>query len=169
MSNKLKQIRRLIEGEVGYSLDINTRRRDVVFARAVYYRVARDMFNGENRYSLSAIGKELGKDHATVLHALRNVVGQAMNDEYYAQLYSSVLNAVKKIKATSPTVVDNIDVQDLREHNVRLAMENSELKRRLRSAMGHSDRFAVITSKLSEEQLEQVYEKIDVMVKLLNA
>lgn len=169
MSNKLKQIRRLIEKEVGYSLDINTRRRDVVFARAVYYRVARDMFDGENRYSLAAIGKELGKDHATVLHALRNVVDHAMGDEYYSELYRSVLNAVRKIKPSSSAVVQDADVEKLREHNVKLAMENSELKRRLRAALGQSDRFAVITSRLNEEQLEQVYEKVGIMAKVLNA
>ena len=48
----------------------NTRKREVIDARAFYYELARRLTN----YSLDKIGKPLGKNHATVSHSLKNVV-----------------------------------------------------------------------------------------------
>ena len=54
-----------------FKLDIRnqTRKREYVEARAFYYELARKI----TIHSLAEIGKPLGKDHATVIHGLRNV------------------------------------------------------------------------------------------------
>ena len=45
------------------------RKRNYVYARAIYYRITRDL----TVESLADIGKPLKKNHATVVHALNNV------------------------------------------------------------------------------------------------
>ena len=55
-----------------FKIDIRnqTRKRNYVEARAFYYELARKITN----YTLKDIGKPLGKDHATVLYGLMNIV-----------------------------------------------------------------------------------------------
>ena len=55
--------------EFGYDWMENTRKRETVYQRAIYFKLAKD-YTSE---SLSKIGNSVGRDHATVLHAI-NVV-----------------------------------------------------------------------------------------------
>ena len=55
-----------------FEIDIRntTRKREYVEARAFYYEIARKVTN----FSLEEIGRQVDKDHATVLYALMNIV-----------------------------------------------------------------------------------------------
>jgi len=150
MNSKLKEIRRVIEKQVGHPLDLNSRKRDVILARALYYKVARDFFNGDSRFSLSAIGKELGKDHATVLHSIKRT---GVEDESKDEVRSGYVKKFMRLK----------------KKNSDLVLENERLQRLLDQASKSSDRFTKMTKHLDENQLEQVYEKVDLMVRVMNA
>lgn len=166
MSSKLKQIRRLIEDQVGFSLDLNTRKRDVVLARAVYYMVARDSTKGANQISLSAIGKELGKDHATVLHAINNNSFQIMDDEYYSELYNAVMAQVQDNKVDRGFTITSPEES---KRTTELYLENVRLRNKLKKLVTYSDRFAQLTVDLDEDQLEDVYQKVELMARVANA
>lgn len=174
MNSKLKEIRRVIEKQVGHPLDLNSRKRDVILARALYYRVARDFFNGDSRFSLSAIGKELGKDHATVLHSLRKVGDYVMIDDHYRAIYDMAMNTIKRtsVEDESKDVARSGYVKKfmrLKKKNSDLVLENERLQRLLDEASKSSDRFTKMTKHLDEDQLEQIYEKVDLMVRVMNA
>ena len=67
MTVQLETIRDYIEANIKVNLKKKTRTRDMAYARAVYYKLAK-------RYTvqpLSSIGKLVGRDHATVLHGLK--------------------------------------------------------------------------------------------------
>lgn len=166
MSSKLKQIRQLIEDQVGFSLDLNTRKRDVVLARAVYYKVARDFRGERNQISLSDIGKELGKNHATVLHALNNVSFHIMDDEYYSDLYKIVMNEVSENVGAKRYMLAS---DDTHTRAVGLYLENVRLRKKLKDLVTYSDRFAQLTADLNDGQLDDVYDKVTLMVKVMNA
>ena len=55
---------------LGLDIRQDTRKREVVDARAFYYELARRL----TKNSLHTIGDSLGKNHATVIHSLNNVV-----------------------------------------------------------------------------------------------
>lgn len=55
--------------EFGYDWMENTRKRDTVYQRAIYFKLAKDYTNE----SLAKIGNSVGRDHATVLHAINTV------------------------------------------------------------------------------------------------
>ena len=166
MSSKLKQIRRLIEDQVGFSLDLNTRKRDVVLARAVYYMVARDFRNGRYQVSLSAIGEELGKDHTTVLHAINNNSFQIMDDEYYSELYNAIMAQVQDNKVDRGFMITSPEES---KRTTELYLENVRLRNKLKKLVTYSDRFAQLTVDLDEEQLEDVYQKVELMARVANA
>jgi DNA-binding protein Fis len=166
MSSKLKQIRRLIEDQVGFSLDLNTRKREVVLARTVYYMVARDFRNGRNQVSLSAIGEELSKDHTTVLHAINNNSFQIMDDEYYSELYDAVMAQVQDNKVDRGFTITSPEES---KRTTELYLENVRLRKKLKDLVTYSDRFAQLTADLNEGQLDDVYDKVTLMVKVMNA
>lgn len=166
MSSKLKQIRRLIEDQVGFSLDLNTRKREVVLARAVYYMVARDHDKGLNQLSFSFIGRELGKNHATVLHSINNNSFQIMDDEYYSELYNSVMAEVQDNKVERSFTITSPEES---KRSTELYLENVRLRNKLKKLVTYSDRFAQLTVDLDEEQLEDVYQKVELMARVANA
>lgn len=63
----LTKIKKLVEADLGLDdISKKTRRRDYVFARFLYYKVARDI----SKSSLSNIGKVVKRDHATALYGI---------------------------------------------------------------------------------------------------
>ena len=86
----VKFIRSIVEQVTELDLSNGNRKRDYSDARAIYYKICRDMTKSTIEY----IGKEVGRDHATVLHGIKNVF--PVVDK---QLYIEVMN---KINSTSP-------------------------------------------------------------------
>lgn len=63
----LKLLRKEVKEATGCNINNPRRKREYVYARALYYRLSKEF----TTCSLSDIGKSVGKDHATVLHGLR--------------------------------------------------------------------------------------------------
>ena len=60
-------IRNAVNTAFNRQIQEESRRRDVVYSRAIYYKLAKD-YSGK---SLAKIGKAVNKDHATVIHGLK--------------------------------------------------------------------------------------------------
>jgi IS30 family transposase len=107
-----------------FNLDIlkKCRQRPYVDARRVYTQVMRD-----RGYSLTAIGRSLGKDHATILHYLKNsqvLFGQHPNlDESYKR--------ISKLRNNTVDPIDEMDKLELRHHIYRLRQNLESLSLRL--------------------------------------
>jgi len=103
----LKLLKKLIEERLDLKLMEHTRRADYVYARALFYGLA---YNTQC-YSLSTIGKYLGKDHATVLHSIKNVLPQVLKVEYYIKIYNELrvfinIGGVDSVKTHEDGVVN---------------------------------------------------------------
>ncbi len=75
-------IRNIVNNAFNKRIQERTRRRDVVYPRAIYYKLAQD-YSGE---SLVKIGKAVDKDHATVIHGLKlfeNVINPLWEKDYH--------------------------------------------------------------------------------------
>ena len=75
-------IRNIVNNTFNKRIQERTRRRDVVYPRAIYYKLAQD-YSGE---SLVKIGKAVDKDHATVIHGLKlfeNVINPLWEKDYH--------------------------------------------------------------------------------------
>jgi len=62
----LKQIKRLVESKAGVDLSSKSRRTKHVFARLVYFYIAKN----HTSYSSQDIGSEVNRDHSTVHYAM---------------------------------------------------------------------------------------------------
>jgi len=80
-------IRDMVNNAFNKQVQERTRRRDVVYPRAIYYKLAQD-YSGE---SLTKIGRTVGKDHATVIHGLKlfeNVINPLWEKNYHRKYLS---------------------------------------------------------------------------------
>ena len=96
----LQEIKHLVEKELQLNLDKKTRKREYVFARAVYYRLCHEF----TKISLTAIGKNINKDHATVIHGLKIF----KSFELFPNMYQSELRAYDNIHPTLKKVSDEL-------------------------------------------------------------
>ena len=68
------------------------RRREMVYGRAVYYKLCKNLTS----HSLTEIGSLISKDHATVLHGLKVFESLEFNkDVYYINAYEELLEKLK--------------------------------------------------------------------------
>jgi chromosomal replication initiation ATPase DnaA len=83
---------------VQYELSINnlgskTRTRELAQARFIYFKLARKFC----RYaSLSAIGKQVNRDHATVINGLKKYDTEAKYDPYMNDIYDKISTKLDK-------------------------------------------------------------------------
>ena len=64
---QLKEIAEVVNHYFGLDIRKNSRKREYVMAKSIYYYIARKY----TKRSLMAIGREINRDHATVLHGLK--------------------------------------------------------------------------------------------------
>ena len=75
----IKQLKEKIEERYNIDLKDTSRRRDVVNGRMAFAKICRDNL----RMPYMAIGKEIGKDHATIIHYLKNFEGVCKSDSFF--------------------------------------------------------------------------------------
>lgn len=115
---KLEYLVDLVSNEADIDISLSTRKREVVYLRAVYFRLAIEL----TKYSYEAIAKIVNRDHATVTHAMTNVWEEIetyrpdiidiyeklmtdMDDQQFAEL--KVLRVSKKMREIEKTL-DNV-------------------------------------------------------------
>ena len=87
----LEKLIDVVGDELKINLRKNTRTREVIVARAVYYQLAmKDLKIG----SSVKVGKAIGKDHATVLHSIKNIIPKL--HIYYPKVHESYMLLKKK-------------------------------------------------------------------------
>lgn len=66
----IQEVIKFIQEKMGVDLNSNSRKRENVYARTIYFKISRDLFAN---YSLEYIGSLVGRDHATVLYGINNI------------------------------------------------------------------------------------------------
>jgi len=165
MRSRLISVKKIVEKEVGHRIDTKNRTRSYTYARAIYCQIAREM-SGKRPYSLKEIGQVINRDHATVLHSLRVVFPFAMQESSFKLLYLTL----KAIFVDNVDVEDNFDeVKNLRDRVIDLEKDNAALRQKLDLVKYKSNRFDNLVEDLSEEEVDEVYEKLDIMVRAIRS
>tara|TARA_R110001592_G_scaffold61829_3_gene188982 strand:- start:14147 stop:14686 length:540 start_codon:yes stop_codon:yes gene_type:complete len=86
----LQDIQTEVESALNLDLTKKNRERHLVYARAVYFKLSRELCPMQ---SLSNIGSSLGKDHSTVLHSIKKIFPTIKN---YEQEFYAAYNSVKR-------------------------------------------------------------------------
>jgi len=113
-----------------YSSDngfINDRRRHNVILKHSLFASVRELSN----LSLTDIGSILGKDHATVLHAIKNHGSNCLFLPTYEDTYEEVYHGIKKVLAVRGINREAEKITDLRELRFRLVNTSERLRMKI--------------------------------------
>lgn len=124
MNKYLKEIMNYVIDQTGLDIRENTRRREYVYARSLYFKLAREF----TAISMRDIAESVDRDHATVIHSINNVFPLACSFNPRIRLeYERYVN----FKSTGQLSPDNIDYCDaldsLKIENDRLRITNNEV------------------------------------------
>jgi len=87
-----KELKVLINDELSVNIETNTRQRPIVEARAMYFTILKHNTN----LTLKTIGETVGRDHATVLYAIRNFPAWLDQNPYLKKSYDILLQKVQQ-------------------------------------------------------------------------
>jgi hypothetical protein len=123
MTSKL--VKEIVEDYYKLKIDSKTRQRKYVEARAVYYKLLRE----NSRMSLQAIGNTMKRDHATVLHSLRQIKDWLEYDKELKRDYNTINNRLQDAMRLNPELFkDVLTMESFYEIEYHRLAEESENK-----------------------------------------
>lgn len=94
------QLKKAIQEITGVDINEVTRKRETIEARAIYYKVLKQI---DKKKSLKSIGASVGKDHATVLHSLKNY---DMFEQFNPTLKLFRKQIMQRLNYATPDILD---------------------------------------------------------------
>jgi|TARA_R100000479_G_scaffold172186_1_gene116526 hypothetical protein len=121
----MEKYRKIVEKYFGLDISAKTRKFEYVFARACYYYLCRE-FGG---FSFSKIAKTMNKNHATVMHSLKELPYMVKHDEISLKKYNKLIS---KFNPSMCVKTEKMGIQRLvRDYNL-LLLENDQLKLKIK-------------------------------------
>lgn len=150
-----QQIKQLIETELNIEINAKSRKRENVYARAIYFKICRD----KTYLSLKEIGDTLKLNHATVLHGINKVFPtfEIYNPEY--------MEVYRKIKNSEEYIPVEDRYNTLKEDYYKLQSKYDSIKDAKTRKEYNS--LVKIIKEIPEEKLDVANLRIDAMVKML--
>jgi hypothetical protein len=103
---EIDELKRIVNDIFLVDLEVISRKRDVVDARKVYSKILRD-----NGYSYDLIGKTLGKDHATIIHYIKNIEYILSYDKIIIDKYVACKNVfITTRKSIKEQIEKDVDI-----------------------------------------------------------
>ena len=130
----LKKIKNAVEKVTELKIDKNTRQREYVMARCLYFHFCRELTGKP----YSEIGATTGHHHASVLHALKSFDVHYKYSTFFKQSYHALTEILKPTKSAESIVEEHISLDEAKEKiktlvnvNIKLHAEIKELKNNL--------------------------------------
>ena len=159
-----KEIIDYINTELGIDITKRKRTNEYVFARTIYYKLARELTN----LSLEEIGSHVNKDHCSVLHNLKNFREAAKRPDLNKIYYTFKENPVLEDRASYSEVV-KINNNLSSEIRTLRAKYNDLLAERKGETEIEASRMEDLLRGLNEDQLDLIYTRLDAMVKMVRS
>lgn len=127
-----EDLKEIIKSETNIDLSkketINCRDRDIVEARAMYYALLRKYTN----MTYLKIGKSVGKNHATVMHASQSLPFWLKQDEGLLNMYTRINTKFREyLGYTEADKKIDYNIEKILDNYLQLKKEYEELKRLL--------------------------------------
>ena len=143
-----------INKETGIDITKRKRTNEYVFARTVYYKLARELTN----LSLEEIGSHVNKDHCSVIHNLRNF-DEAIKRPMLKRVYTAYIE--------NPLASNEASYSEVMQKNKDLVEEVRKLKENKYFIDEGSKEIDNMLQGLNQEQMELVKLRLEAMVKMI--
>ena len=92
LSISLADIKHFVENELEVNISINTRKREYVYARAIFFKLCKEF----SHQTLSRIGEFVGRDHASVIYGLYVFDVIVLHNDSILNSYTKIRNKIFK-------------------------------------------------------------------------
>lgn len=164
------ELKKAIQEITGVDVNEVTRRRETIEARAIYYKVLKQI---DKKKSLKSIGASVGKDHATVLHSLKNY---DMFEQFNPTLKLFRKEIMQRLNYATPDILDmtkdeliqslQIDVMKLTEEiaNLQETITNLQKPRNNYNIVNNIQQLLLETE--GKEHQEIIIERLQAVYKI---
>ena len=164
------QLKKAIQEITGVDINEVTRKRETIEARAIYYKVLKQI---DKKKSLKSIGASVGKDHATVLHSLKNY---DMFEQFNPTLKLFRKQIMQRLNYATPDILDmtkdeliqslQIDVMKLNEEiaNLQETITNLQKPRNNYNIVNNIETLLIETE--GKEHQEIIIERLQAVYKM---
>ena len=90
LSISLADIKHFVENELKINISRNTRKREYVYARAIFFKLCKEF----SHQTLSKIGEFVGRDHASVIHGLYVFDVIVLHNDSILNSYTKIRNKI---------------------------------------------------------------------------
>jgi hypothetical protein len=164
---KIKEVRSFIEDKTQLDIGKKSRRRDYVYARAMFFYLSKKYA----RATYQAMAKEVKCNHASVIYSIRHTVPVIFREEpqlkrlcdHFVSLFTEEI--VSDTKSKSDIISENIDLK------IRLSRyQDAEAKdNKLKVTQNTIDsRFAKLIEQTPEDKIDNLYIRMEAIVRMLN-
>ena len=158
---KNKEIIVKVSNEFGIDITKRTRKREYLYARAVYFKLAKDIF----RRSLTDIGKDIGLDHATVLHSINNVFPtMQMFEPAIIKRYNKLYDRIRFENEQSRQIPETSEEATKEIIDLRYRLSFAEAQARRAISLGP---FEDLLCRIPEDKVDLVRVRLDAMIRML--
>jgi len=159
-----KEIIDFINAELKIDITKKKKTNQYVFARTVYYKLAKELTN----LPIAEIGRQVNKDHCSVLHNLKNFEEVVKRKE------------LKKIYDTFkefPIKEDRVTYTEALNINEQLRLQLTDLKQKYEQLLEEREetntikvnKIEELTKGLTDEQLDLVHLRLEAMIKMIKS
>jgi hypothetical protein len=164
------QLKKAIQEITGVDINEVTRKRETIEARAIYYKILKQI---DKKKSLKSIGASVGKDHATVLHSLKNY---DMFEQFNPTLKLFRKQIMQRLNYATPDILDitkdeliqslQIDVMKLSEEiaNLQETITNLQKPRNNYNIVNNIQQLLLETE--GTEQWQIIVERLQALYKM---
>jgi len=164
------QLKKAIQEITGVDINEVTRKRETIEARAIYYKVLKQI---DKKKSLKSIGASVGKDHATVLHSLKNY---DMFEQFNPTLKLFRKQIMQRLNYATPDILDmtkdeyiqslQIDIMKLSEEiaNLQETITNLQKPRNNYNIVNNIQQLLIETE--GTEQWQIIVERLQALYKM---
>jgi hypothetical protein len=164
------QLKKAIQEITGVDINEVTRKRETIEARAIYYKILKQI---DKNKTLKAIGASVGKDHATVLHSLKNY---DMFEQFNPTLKLFRKQIMQRLNYATPDILDmtkdeliqslQIDVMKLNDEiaNLQETITNLQKPRNNYNIVNNIQQLLIETE--GTEQWQIIVERLQALYKM---
>jgi len=164
------QLKKAIQEITGVDINEVTRKRETIEARAIYYKVLKQI---DKKKSLKSIGASVGKDHATVLHSLKNY---DMFEQFNPTLKLFRKQIMQRLNYATPDILDMTKdelIQSLQIDVMKLSGEIENLQETITNLQKPRNNYKIVNNieallieTEGKEQQEIILERLQALYRM---
>lgn len=165
------QLKQIIKEITGADINKVSRKREIIEARAIYYKILKQI---DKNKSLKSIGASVGKDHATVLHSLKNY---EMFEKFNPTLKLFRKQIMQRLNYTPEEQLINLSkdelIQSLQIEIMKLTEENINLQEKIINLQTSRNNYKIVNNieallleTEGKEQQEIILERLQALYKM---